>query len=88
MGVTLEENRYRVRVSKEGKRINLGSFDTELKAKRALNKWKRDQEMPFLPEADDPTTDFLGKPLQTKPSMIERVKNAYRTIRSSAGTKK
>ena len=47
MSITLEKNgKYRARVSiGNGKRKSLGRFDTELKAKRAVNKWRKEQAL-------------------------------------------
>lgn len=94
MGVTKEGNNFRVRISKDGVRHNLGSFKSELSAKRALNKWKRDNREPEVqlpykphPAQSDIAEDFLGRPLHKKPTIRERVSNAFNRIRSSAGTK-
>lgn len=90
MGVTVERNKFRVRVSKDGERHNIGLFDTELKAKRALNKWKRENKTDPIQELyqlDNDPNDFLGRPLK-KPTIRERVVNAFNAIRSNAGTKK
>lgn len=89
MGVTLERNKFRVRVSKDGERHNIGLFDTELKAKRAFNKWKRENRTDPIQELyqlEDNGNDFLGR--TPKKTIRERVVNAYHAIRSNAGTKK
>lgn len=41
MGVSVEKGKYRARVYHKGKRYTVGMYDTELKAKRAVNRFKR-----------------------------------------------
>jgi hypothetical protein len=92
MGVTVEDKRFRVRVSKDGKRINLGSYDTELKATRALNKWKREnadkpvQELYVIPD-EDRGKDYIARPTPKKLTLSERFKNAFSLNRTNTGTK-
>lgn len=92
MGVTKEGKNYRVRVSKDGTRHNLGSFDTELKATRALNKWKREhtdkpvQELYVIPD-EERGKDYIGRHTPKKPTFIERLKNAFSSNRTDTGTK-
>lgn len=91
MGITTERNKFRVRVSKDGKRHNIGLFDTPQKAKRALNKWKRDntdpiEQLPYKPVDTDMFTPSEKVRLQ-RPTLKERVLNAYHAFRSDTGTK-
>lgn len=45
MGVTKQANgKFRARYSLNGERNNVGVFDTELKAKRALNKHRKEHD--------------------------------------------
>lgn len=92
MGITTERNKFRVRVSKDGVRHNIGLFDTPQKAKRALNKWKREnadpiEQLPYQPESDEMFTATERAHMQ-KPTLKQRVINAYNAFRSSTGTEK
>ena len=91
MGVTKEGKLYRARISKDGVRHNLGSFDTELKATRALNKFKRENRTDPIQELYDPGKEMFTISERNKmqrPTITERVKNAYRNFRANSGTKK
>lgn len=91
MGVTAERNKFRVRVSKDGVRHNVGLFDTEMKAKRALNKFNRENRKDPIQELYDPGTEMFTpseRAYINRPSLKERVVNAYRAFRSNTGTEK
>lgn len=48
MGITKERGKFRARINDHGKRINVGLFDTERKAKLALTRWKKKNDFTEL----------------------------------------
>ncbi len=83
-GITYEKsrNRYRARITHEGSLIDLGRFDTELKAKRAVSKKRKELALWFKPmTAEELVSDFrLGfeeekvkQPRITKPSLFDKL---------------
>lgn len=83
MGVTQERGKFRARYSFMGERINLGYFDTELKAKRAITKDRKEKQEAYdfmKPMSHDPD-NFLETPVDPdkkiyppKPSIMDRIK--------------
>lgn len=86
MGVTQERGKFRARYSFMGERINLGYFDTELKAKRAISKDRKEKQEAYdfmQPMSHDPN-DFLETEVEKdkkiyppKPSLKDRIKTTY-----------
>lgn len=85
MGVTKEKNgKFRARYTFMGERHNVGMFDTELKAKRAITKHKKNQQelYDFLKPMEHNPNDFIESPIDTskpitppKPSIMDRIKS-------------
>jgi hypothetical protein len=100
MGVTVENNKYRVRISKNGKRINIGTYATKKEAEQALRNYEWDNREQILLTDDMPqprsqiitfTKDpnyKIGQHVKIKLTLRQRVKNAINSIRTSTGSKK
>lgn len=90
MGVTKEKNgKFRARYSLNGERHNVGIFDTELKAKRAITKHRKDHDFSDIWKDKNNTGNLLDdyplkfeeqkptKPFQlnpSRPSIMTRIK--------------
>lgn len=90
MGVTVTKSgKYRARYSSNGERHNIGVFDTELKAKRAISKHRKDHDFSDIWKDKNNTGNLLEeyplefehqkptKPFQlnpSRPSIMTRIK--------------
>lgn len=82
MGVTKQANgKYRARYTLHGERYNVGVFDTELKAKRALSKHRKDNDFTAIWSEKNALGGFEDIPVRKnrkftvrKPSLIDKIK--------------
>lgn len=92
MGVTKENGKFRARVNDAGKRVSLGMYDTERKAKLAITRWKKQHDFSDVwvkknNGLDDFKMDFEEmKPKKTitlhKPAFIDRLTAKIKEWRS------
>lgn len=77
MGVTKVGNRFRARYTVNGKRYNVGVFDTKIQAERALENHKMAGDTPFLAI---PQKDFDEPFFIPTPTLKERVVKLWRSL--------
>lgn len=80
MGVTKENGKFRARYSKDGQRINVGSFKTRAQAEAAISKHRWDHGGVLTYEATGPIKPIIAKVEKT--NTVGRMKTWLKALRT------
>lgn len=78
MGVFKQGSKYRARFTRNGKTINVGSYNTKAEAQKALEKARSGDAIGSYKMGFEDTGSFDPKPRQSGPTFWQRVRAKFK----------